>query len=111
MSTNQLEKVAENPTREVEKEKDSQIQESEATKKTSRKAHKKKLKEEKRKNKRPRRRVFPIWLRIIMVIILAAMALVAGLMIGYGVVGDGNPIDILKEETWQHIINIVTKVE
>lgn len=61
------------------------------------------------RDKRPRIRIFPIWLRIIIVIILAIFALVGGLMIGYGIIGDGNPIDVLKVETWQHIIDIVIK--
>ncbi|WP_087973604.1 DNA-directed RNA polymerase subunit beta [Oceanobacillus rekensis] len=81
------------------------------TDKQSRKQHKTKQKEEKRKNIRPRRRIFPIWLRIIVVSIIAAAALVAGLMIGYGILGDGVPTDALKKETWQHIKDIITKVE
>ncbi|MGX4670735.1 DNA-directed RNA polymerase subunit beta [Cerasibacillus sp. JNUCC 74] len=59
--------------------------------------------------KRPRLRIFPIWLRIIVVSLLCIIALVIGLMVGYGVIGDGTPIDALKKETWQHIIDIVTK--
>ena len=82
-----------------------------ATDEQSRKQHKAKQNEEKRKNLRPRRRIFPIWLRIIVVSIIGAAALVAGLMIGYGILGDGVPTDALKKETWQHIIDITTKVE
>jgi anti-sigma factor RsiW len=66
---------------------------------------------EKRKARKPRRRIFPLWLRIIVVLILAASALVAGLMIGFGVLGDGTPTDVLKVETWQHIIDIVVGTE
>lgn len=62
-----------------------------------------------KKQKRPRRRVFPIWMRIIVVGIFAAAALILGLMIGYGVIGDGTPTDALKKDTWQHIIDLVTK--
>lgn len=58
--------------------------------------------------KRPRRRVLPIWLRIIIVLLLCAGALITGLMIGYGVIGDGSPADALRKETWQHLIEIVT---
>ncbi|GGN50085.1 MULTISPECIES: DNA-directed RNA polymerase subunit beta [Oceanobacillus] len=61
------------------------------------------------RDKQSRVRIFPIWLRIIIVAILAVFALVAGLMIGYGIIGDGTPTDALKVETWQHIIDIVTK--
>ncbi|MCM3741641.1 DNA-directed RNA polymerase subunit beta [Oceanobacillus luteolus] len=63
----------------------------------------------KKREKSARVRVFPIWLRIIIVTILCAFALVTGLMIGYGVLGDGAPIDALKVETWRHIIDIVIK--
>lgn len=73
----------------------------------TRKEQKQKQKEEKEQNKLPRRRIFPIWLRIIIIIIIAAAALIAGLMIGYGVIGDGNPTDALNRDTWQHLIDIV----
>ncbi|MDY0394203.1 DNA-directed RNA polymerase subunit beta [Virgibacillus halophilus] len=42
-------------------------------------------------------------------LVLAAAALVIGLMIGYGVIGNGNPFDALHKETWQHIVDIVKK--
>lgn len=70
----------------------------------------KQLKEEK-KLLNPNRRVIPIWLRLIIVLSLSALALVLGLMIGYGILGDGAPLDALKKETWQHIIDIVNKRE
>ncbi|MFD1852151.1 DNA-directed RNA polymerase subunit beta [Oceanobacillus bengalensis] len=117
MSTDQSNQaVAEKPSRkalkngEKDKKKESAAEEAKAEKVT-RKQQKKKRKLEKRQNKKPRRRIFPIWLRIIIVSIAACAALVAGLMIGYGVLGDGNPTDALRTETWQHIIDIVTKVE
>ncbi|TMN23817.1 DNA-directed RNA polymerase subunit beta [Lentibacillus cibarius] len=77
----------------------------------TRKEQKQKRKQEKRQHKqpKPRRRIFPIWLRLIVVFVCSVVALVAGSMIGYGVIGDGTPIDALKWETWQHIIDIVTK--
>lgn len=58
-----------------------------------------------------RRRVLPIWLRIILVLLFSAIALLVGLMIGYGVIGDGNPTDALDMETWKHIWKFVTKTE
>lgn len=51
-------------------------------------------------------RMFPIWLRIILCIILLVGAAAAGLMVGYGVLGDGAPKDALKWETYQHILDI-----
>lgn len=41
--------------------------------------------------------------KIIIVIALIIGLFVAGTMIGYGVIGDGNPKDVFKEETWTHI--------
>lgn len=72
------------------------------------------------KNKRPKKatkkrkkreiiRIFPIWLRVIVILLLAAGALAAGLMFGYGVMGDGTATDIFKAETWRHIADIVSK--
>lgn len=77
----------------------------------SRKQKKKQQRQEKRKNKKPRRRIFPIWLRLIVILLLAAGALILGLMIGYGILGDGKALDALKMETWQHIVDIVKKSE
>ncbi|GGA21141.1 DNA-directed RNA polymerase subunit beta [Psychrobacillus lasiicapitis] len=51
-------------------------------------------------------RMFPIWLRILLCIILFAGAAATGLMVGYGVLGDGKPTDALKWETYQHILDI-----
>jgi Na+-transporting methylmalonyl-CoA/oxaloacetate decarboxylase beta subunit len=70
-----------------------------------------KRKQERLQRKKPRRRIFPIWLRIIVVLLFSALALVAGLMVGYGIIGDGVPTDALKIETWQHIVDIVKKTE
>lgn len=51
-------------------------------------------------------RMFPIWLRILIVAALLALAVAAGLMVGYGVIGEGEPKDALKWETYQHIFDI-----
>lgn len=51
-------------------------------------------------------RMFPIWLRILLCIILFTGAATAGLMVGYGVLGNGTPKDALKWETYQHILDI-----
>ena len=53
-------------------------------------------------------RLFPIWLRIFIVIALVALAAVLGAMVGFGVIGDGKPADALKWETWQHIFDIMS---
>ena len=117
MSTNQSEKTyrralkEENHATKKTKAPKESPKASSASDKQSRKQQKLKQKAERLENRRPRRRIFPIWLRIIIVLILAAPALVAGLMIVYGIIGDGVPTDALKKETWQHIIDIVTKAE
>ncbi|WP_227001853.1 DNA-directed RNA polymerase subunit beta [Virgibacillus necropolis] len=78
---------------------------------TTRKQQKAKRKAEKKQNKKPRRRAFPIWLRIIVVILLCAIALVIGAIVGYAIIGSGKPSDALDMDTWRHIIEIVTKTE
>lgn len=59
--------------------------------------------------KRVRIRLIPIWLRVILVVVLVAISLACGLMVGYGVIGDGNPTDVFNKETWTHIIDLVVK--
>ncbi|WP_096550341.1 DNA-directed RNA polymerase subunit beta [Ureibacillus thermosphaericus] len=58
-----------------------------------------------------RTRLIPIWLRIVIVLVLLLLASVFGLMIGFGVIGDGNPLDALKWETYQHILDIINGIE
>ena len=52
-------------------------------------------------------RILPIYVRVILVILLLAIVILIGLRIGYGYMGDGNPNDVLKKETWTHIIDII----
>lgn len=65
-------------------------------------------KKEEKKTRWVQIRMFPIWLRIIIVLLLIVIAAALGSMIGYGVIGDGNAKDALKWETWQHIIDIMS---
>ncbi|MFP8782991.1 DNA-directed RNA polymerase subunit beta [Planococcus plakortidis] len=55
-------------------------------------------------------RMFPIWLRVLLVIALLVVMAALGAMVGYGVIGDGNAGDALKWETWQHILDIMRGV-
>ena len=74
------------------------------------KAEKKSKQQDESKPKRwVRVRMLPIWLRILLFVLLLAGSLVLGAMVGYGVIGDGNPSDVFKAQTWQHIIDIVKK--
>jgi cobalamin biosynthesis Mg chelatase CobN len=82
---------------------------SEAKSKDAKQQKEKRLSKQNKKTARVR--IFPLWLRIIIIGILSVAALMAGLMIGYGVIGDGTPLDALKVETWQHIIDIVVREE
>ncbi|MBD3110208.1 DNA-directed RNA polymerase subunit beta [Bacillus sp. AGMB 02131] len=54
-------------------------------------------------------RLVPIWLRIIAVIAFVMLAFTIGSMIGYGVLGDGNPTDVLQKSTWTSITDLVNK--
>ncbi|QBK25271.1 DNA-directed RNA polymerase subunit beta [Ureibacillus thermophilus] len=58
-----------------------------------------------------RTRKIPIWLRIVIVLILMFFASICGLMIGYGVIGEGAPMDALKWETYQHILDLINGKE
>lgn len=112
MSTDQKEKTkTKQRDQETTDQKKEMQQQEKAPDKITRNEQKQKRKQEKRKNKKARRRIFPIWLRIIAVLVLSAVALGVGLMIGYGVIGDGNPTDALVWETWQQIIDIVVEEE
>ncbi|SDQ16659.1 DNA-directed RNA polymerase subunit beta [Carnobacterium viridans] len=48
-------------------------------------------------------------LKIVLVIVLIALAFIIGAMIGYGVLGDGNPFAIFEKEIWVHIFSYFTK--
>lgn len=68
--------------------------------------------EKKPKRKRGRKiriRIVPIWLRLIIVSILLAASVLVGVIVGYGVIGDGKTSDALNKSTWQHIVDLVKK--
>ena len=69
------------------------------------------VKKSQRKNQRATHRIFPIWLRLIVVFVLIVAAVILGLVIGYSVLGDGDPLDVLTFELWERIIHIMTGVE
>jgi hypothetical protein len=54
-------------------------------------------------------RLFPIWLRIVLLLFFMAISAVGGAMIGYGVLGDGKPADVFDKQTWQHVFDLVEK--
>ena len=56
-------------------------------------------------------RLVPIWLRVLIIFALLFLAVVAGLTVGYSILGDGDSSDVLKWSTWQHLIDIITGKE
>ncbi len=54
-------------------------------------------------------RLLPIWLRLIIVVVLVVVMVIIGALIGYSVMGGGNPIDVFKVSTWTHIVDLVNK--
>lgn len=44
-------------------------------------------------------------LKILVVISLVLILFVTGTMIGYGIVGGGNPKDVFNKEVWTHILD------
>lgn len=64
---------------------------------------------QKRSLRRPRRRLIPIWLRLVIVFVLVLLSGMIGAMVGYGVIGEGNAWDALKPATWQHIVDLIEK--
>lgn len=45
-------------------------------------------------------------IKVSIVILLVVAAFVIGVMLGYGVIGDGgNPMDVFDPDMWHHILN------
>ena len=52
----------------------------------------------------------PVLSTVMWVLIFMLMAFIlfgAGLMVGYGVLGDGNPALVLSKQTWEHIFDYI----
>lgn len=47
------------------------------------------------------------WVKLVIFLGLPFLALIIGLMFGYGVIGDGDKIDALKPSTWTHILEFL----
>ena len=85
------------------------LQEEKATRESVKAEKKAKQKDESKPSRWVRVRMLPIWLRILLFILLLAGSLALGAVIGFAGIGDGKAADVFKAETWQHIIDIVTK--
>lgn len=47
-------------------------------------------------------------LRVLLVVLLIAVAFAVGAMLGYSVIGEGeNPMDIFNRELWDHILSFI----
>ncbi|WP_026677329.1 DNA-directed RNA polymerase subunit beta [Fictibacillus gelatini] len=68
-----------------------------------------KRKQLKEKPGKKRKRLFPIWLRLLVIAVLVCVCFMVGTIIGYGVIGNGNKADVFKPSTWTHIIDLVKK--
>ncbi|WP_102348282.1 DNA-directed RNA polymerase subunit beta [Bacillus sp. Marseille-P3661] len=66
-------------------------------------------KKESVRKRRGQIRLIPIWLRLLIITVLVCLSILAGLMVGYGVIGDGKAADALKVSTWQHLVDLVLK--
>lgn len=46
-------------------------------------------------------------IKVLSVIVLAMFLFFIGLMIGYGVIGDGSPTQVFSRALWQHIFEFI----
>ena len=88
-----------------------QRKQDEQTPKTRSEKHEKTEEKQTKKSFWVQIRMFPIWLRVILVLLLLVGAAALGLYVGYSVVGDGSPKEIFQKETWTHITDIIRGVE
>ena len=51
----------------------------------------------------------PLWIKILIFIGILLITLIAGMIVGYGVIGDGKKLDALKPSTWTHILDFMRK--
>lgn len=49
--------------------------------------------------------ILVILLKILVVILLVIILFVVGIMIGYGLIGNGNLMDVFDEKIWIYIMN------
>lgn len=59
------------------------------------------------RRRRIRIRLIPLWLRLIIVALLIVVSAAFGAMFGYGIIGDGNPKDVLDKSTWMNIRDLI----
>ena len=48
-----------------------------------------------------------VLIKVFLVFIMAVVLFFIGLMIGYGIIGDGHPLEVLNPYIWHHIFNFI----
>ena len=81
----------------------------EALTRTREQVKKSKEKEQGQERKKVRVRLIPIWLRLVIIIALLALSTALGAAVGYGILGNGDPMDVFEKTTWVHVLDLVTK--
>jgi hypothetical protein len=61
------------------------------------------------RRKKIRVRLIPVWVKVAIVIFLTIASMLAGTVVGYGVIGNGKPSEALQKGTWTHIMDIINK--
>lgn len=56
---------------------------------------------------RSRVRLVPIWARLLITLVLFVFSLVAGLLVGYALVGEGDSLHILTLDIWQGLYEFI----
>ncbi|SOC34751.1 DNA-directed RNA polymerase subunit beta [Ureibacillus acetophenoni] len=87
-------------------------------KKTSRRRMRREESKQKKEVKQPQTtkeilfsRLLATAIKVIVFFAVLLFVAIAGLMIGYGVIGEGNPVDALNWDTWQHMLDIINGKE
>lgn len=50
-----------------------------------------------------------LWIKIVILMGVLFITLLVGMIVGYGVIGDGKKLDALKPSTWTHILDFIKK--
>jgi len=66
-------------------------------------------KQYKESNKKHHDDSVPIWLRFVLLGSICLVAVLSGAIIGYGLIGNGSPLDALRFDTWKHIVDLVVQ--
>lgn len=61
------------------------------------------------RRKKVRVRLIPVWTKVTIVFLLLILSLLAGAVVGYGVIGNGDPSEALDTATWTHILDMINK--